>query len=154
VQHSRKKFDFLLKNPLPRVPLPKHSGKKLDYFYCKKLFPECLGRGNRGSHFFCFFAFPCEQQIIYISQTTNQHQYITNHIYKSQTTKYVRNPQYIRNHSFKSTHYSMFTSAIHKYDFAGGSWKLGGLGCPNVGSRRCSRWRWPDMRRRQPSDMV
>jgi hypothetical protein len=48
---------------------------------------------------------------------------MTNDTSKS-VTKYLRNPQYITNHISKSTHYSKFTSAIHKNESAtaNGNW--------------------------------
>jgi hypothetical protein len=56
-------------------------------------------------------AFSCKQQsiYIYISQSKNQHQYITNHIYISLTTKFVRNRQYYYKPLVQSTQYSLFT---------------------------------------------
>ena len=122
VQHSGKIFEFFL-NTLCRVPQLRHSAKKFVFFKKNPSFPsataQALGEATSKILFFCFLLFHVNNKAyIYISQTTNQHQYVTNHIYISQTTKFVRNPQYITNYTFKSTHYSKFTSSIHKNDSA------------------------------------
>ena len=81
VQHSEKIFEFFLNN-LCRVPQLRHTAKN---FFFKN--PLCRVPQLRHSRkpplkiLFLFFPFPCKQQSIYISQTTNQHQYVTNHIY-------------------------------------------------------------------------
>jgi hypothetical protein len=116
-RHSGKKCpSFLLKSPSPSAAA--HAlGEENSWFSIKKsllresLLPALSGKPQ--PLLFCYFSFPSDQQSTY-TQTTNQHRYVTNCIYKSQWTKYVRNPQYITNHTFKSTHYSKFTNAIHK----------------------------------------
>jgi hypothetical protein len=97
----------------------RHSGKKPS---SPSAAAQALGEATLKIFFLLFFAFPCKQQSIYIyiyiyhklQINRNISQTIFIYIYISQTTKFVRNSQYITNHTFKSTHYSKFTSSIHK----------------------------------------
>ena len=156
---------LLLKKILPRV---QHSGKTLsspsaavqalgeDTLFPEHpaqalgketFFPECRIPCTRGSHFgfFLFFAFPCKQQSIYITNKKSTVIYHKPHLYISQMTKFVRNSEYITNHTFKSTYYSKFTSSIHKNNSEGGSRRRSsvrcrlGLGRPSLRSWRRSK---------------
>ena len=119
-RHSAKPV-FIFKFFFCRVPLPRHSANHFLFFFKFSLplhsvnlrncccnfpkFAECNGHCTRQSHSKkkLFFAFPCKQQCIYIYiRNHNSTQYIRNHIYISQTTNYVRNPQYITNHKFNT----------------------------------------------------
>ena len=150
MQHSGKIFEFFL---IIFAECRSSGTRQRNLFFFKKkpslssATAQALGEATSKNSFFLFFPFPCKQQSIYISQTTNQQQYITNHIYISQTTKFVRNPQFITNHKF-IVH--KFTSSIHRNYSASGSRRLR----PSVRSRRRSGCGWPDLRCRRPSDLV
>jgi hypothetical protein len=84
---------LFFRKPLPWVPLPSTRGR-MDPFFLKKLSRVPLRRHSRKPPFFGFS--------LWIS--TNQQQYITKHIYKSQTNKYVWNPQYITKNTHPKVH--------------------------------------------------
>ena len=65
-----------------------------------------IALGKATAIFFCFLLFHVNNGAYIYIRNHNLTQYIRNHIYISQTTNYVRNPQYITNHKF--------TSSIHK----------------------------------------
>ena len=114
--NTRERFlIFFLKYSLPSAAA-QALGKEICFFLKNPSFPsataQALGEATSKILFFLFFAFPCKQQSIYIYQkpqiNTNMPQ---NHIYISQTTKFVRNPQYITNHIQK---YTLFQ--VHKFN--------------------------------------
>jgi len=74
---------------------------------CCCYFPSfAVALGKATAIFFCFLLFHVNNSAYIYIRNHNSTQYIRNHIYISQTTNYVRNPQYITNHKF--------TSSIHK----------------------------------------
>jgi len=65
---ERRSLNTWGRNPLPRALQPKHSGKKLS---SPSATTHALREATLEISFFIFY-FPCKQQSIYISQTTNQ----------------------------------------------------------------------------------
>ena len=124
-----KAYFYFFLNFLCRVPLPRHSAKHFLFFF-KLSLPSAmaiaLGKSGKllllfsqlcrvqwslhsakpQQFFFCFLLFHVNNSAYIYIKNHNSTQYIRNHIYISQTTNYVRNPQYITNHKF--------TSSIHK----------------------------------------